>query len=119
MAKEVIDTQGGTCAGCKNCGMGCTCGGMHGYHGHPLLRILLALVLLGFVFAAGMKLGELKAELGLGYEHHMMDGGRHSFDMYGQGGGWAMPMMGTTIVAPTTSAPSAPATTTATPSSKK
>lgn len=76
----------GTCNGCKNCGAGCNCGRMHGYCGHPLLRILLALVILTFVFVAGIKLGELKAELGMGYEHHyMMESGYGDMRRMGEG----------------------------------
>lgn len=114
-----IQTDSGTCNGCKNCGMGCNCGGMHGYHGHPVLRVLLALVVLTFVFAAGIKLGELKAELGLGYEHHDMMMERGGNYMYSEGGSM-MPVVipgGPMIPAPaaqTTKAAKATTTTTGT-----
>jgi hypothetical protein len=46
------------------------CGGHHGCSGgwghKSLLRVLLALLLLGFVFCAGVKVGMLKAYFGFG-----------------------------------------------------
>ncbi len=114
--KDVIETGSGTCEGCKNCGMGCTCGRMHGYHGHPVLRILLALAIVAFVFTAGVKLGELKAELGFGFEHggyrgDMMMGRGQEFRIYEDQGTAPMPAQATTTV-------SVPATTTAAPATR-
>lgn len=106
--KQGNETENGTCGGCQNCGMGCSCGRMHGYSGHPILRILLALAIIGFVFTAGVKLGELKEQLGMGYEHGgysehrmMMDRGQ-DFQVYeGQG----MPTVAPAAPAATTTAP--------------
>jgi hypothetical protein len=100
MVKEIIDNGTGTCNGCRNCGAGCTCGMMHGYNGHPLLRIVLALIILGFVFAGGVKLGELKAALGMGYQHHFMGDTMRPYDM---GQGLMMPVT-TTVVSSTRTA---------------
>ena len=76
------ETANNTCNGCRSCGTGCDCGRLHGYGGHPILRVLLALVILLFVFIGGIKLGELKAELGMAYYGHqdMMMG---HYDGYG------------------------------------
>jgi hypothetical protein len=112
-----IQTDNGTCNGCRSCGAGCTCGGMHGYHGHPVLRIILALVILTFVFMAGMKLGELKAELGLGYERHGMMMERSNNYMYGEGNMMPVVIPGGPMIpapAPTTKTKIAPTTTSTT-----
>ncbi len=94
------ENEGQTCNACSNCGMGCSCGRMHGYSGHPILRILLALAIVGFAFCIGMRVGELKQFLSSGYDHQYQQGYpmmRHGNMMYGQEEGQAMPI---TIVAP-------------------
>ena len=49
----------------QNCSCGHHCGWGHGHH---LLRFVLGILLLGLVFALGVKLGEFKAEVrGYGY----------------------------------------------------
>lgn len=69
---------------CMHHGMCCGWHG-HGGFGWRVLRIVLAIVLLGFVFAFGVKIGELKGA----YEY----GGGYPFGMHGWYGG-AYPMMG-------------------------
>jgi len=56
----------GNMCGCGRGGMG-----MMGMHHHFLLRIVILLALLGFVFWGGVKIGELKVRFGDAY---MMDG---------------------------------------------
>lgn len=102
---QVPQTDTNTCNGCRNCGAGCTCGRMHGYNGHPLLRILLALVILGFVFSAGIRLGELKAELTMGYEHQMTaHHGDYGMGMMQQGQNTMSLVVPAVPVTPTTTA---------------
>jgi hypothetical protein len=50
------------------------CGSYGSYHGgHGILRIILGIIILVFVFWAGVRLGELKAYFG-GYGNHAMFG---------------------------------------------
>ena len=60
-----------TC-GCMGHSHGYCSGYGHGYHGHFLLRWLLGLLLLGIVFALGVKIGEFKS--GFGDYGHMRYG---------------------------------------------
>ncbi len=91
--KECMGGCNGGMSGCnsgmsKGCGSmgGKMCCGWGGMHRSFLLRIILMIVILSFVFEAGLKLGELKAELygyGMGGGHwgrSMMNG-----DSYGSG----------------------------------
>jgi hypothetical protein len=104
MEKNTQENENRYCNSCKGNAMNCQCYGMH--H-HSILRILIALVILGFVFIGGMKLGELKAEVAMIYQNNgqqQMGYGR----MYGGYG-----MMGTTtLVSP--AHPVVPATATVT-----
>jgi hypothetical protein len=86
------------CTACKSCGRGCICGGT--YRRHPLIRILLALIVLFFVFAAGIRLGEMKAGWGEGYRGHR--------GMMGAENGYYLTYPDPTVVPATT--PVAPAT---------
>lgn len=67
---------------CDVCGSGyghCgKCGNMCGFGGRHLLRWFLGIIIITWVFSIGMKMGEIKAELG---------------SSYGHGYGRAMPMM--------------------------
>jgi len=106
------EMKNGTCTSCKGDAMHCHCWGMH--H-HSVLRVLVALVIVGFVFIAGMKLGELKAELAIFYTGNhsaMVTGGRGDMGMM-RGGAYGMAGQTTgrttTIVVPAT--PTVPATT--------
>lgn len=60
----------------KGCGMCGQCGMYMGHHG--ILRIVLGLLILGFVFWAGFKLGEFKALIvsgdSYGFGSRMMSG---------------------------------------------
>lgn len=59
---------------CEVCGSGdgrCgECGNMCGYRGNNLLRWLLGIIIITWIFTIGMKFGELKAQ---------MDGGNHMY----------------------------------------
>ncbi len=72
--------QGGVCEG--RCGCACQngagCGGMWGGHKFHILRFLIALIIVGFVFSFGVHIGELKGAFGMGGGMY----GRHS-RMYG------------------------------------
>lgn len=57
--------------------------GCHGGHGHWLLRLIIIVAVISFVFALGVKLGELKGRFGYGYRHHGFYGG---YPMMMQGG---------------------------------
>ena len=61
----MCDEKTGSCGGHEGAG---GCGGHHGCDGHwghrSLLRLVLALLVLGFVFCAGVKFGEMKAYYG-------------------------------------------------------
>jgi|SRR3989344_3965193 len=62
------------CVSCHDC-----CHGRHGMMGgFSWLRILIALVILGFIFSAGVKFGELKSGF---YGYGMMGGGERGFFM--------------------------------------
>ncbi len=59
---------------CEVCGSGdgrCgQCGNMCGYRGNNLLRWLLGIIIITWIFSIGMKFGELKAQMyGGGYGH--------------------------------------------------
>ncbi len=74
---------------CEVCGSGdgrCgSCGNMCGYRGNHMLRWLLGIIIITWIFCIGMKFGEFKAQVyGGGYGNHM----------YFKASG--MPMMGTT-----------------------
>ncbi len=61
---------------CEVCGSGdgrCgQCGNMCGYGGNHLLRWLLGIIIITWVFSIGMKFGEVKAYMGQGgYGNHM------------------------------------------------
>lgn len=90
-----------------SCGMGCDCS-CHHHHGYRVLRWILGIVILFFVFAIGVKVGEFITQIrylvgsgnfGYGYHTMMYDGG-----YMGVG----------TPVPPTTTTPSAGATATKT-----
>lgn len=70
--------EGCRCWMCQGGMMGCR-GGSCGHHGHWLLRLIIAIAVITFVFALGVKLGELKATFG-------------SYGGY-RSGGWGYPMM--------------------------
>ena len=64
MMEESKQEFGQKFSACQSCGcMGHShgCGGSGHYHGHFLLRWLLGILLLGIVFAMGVKLGEFKS----------------------------------------------------------
>lgn len=73
---------------CDVCGSGCghcgKCGNMCGFGGRHLLRWFLGIIIITWVFSIGMKMGEIKAELGNSYSHGygrtmpMMHGGYNS-----------------------------------------
>lgn len=78
-------------------GHGLMCGGMHSSccgGRHRLLRLILGLVILGVVFSAGVKLGELKAVISEGlYGSYMFPGHimwRGSNGQYAYPQGWGM-----------------------------
>jgi hypothetical protein len=83
------------CNSCNGNAMTCHCYGMH--H-HSIVRILVMLVVLGFVFIAGMKLGELKAEVALIYSQNDQSSMMHDRMMYQ--GGYGMNDRTTTIAIP-------------------
>ncbi len=61
---------------CEVCGSGdgrCgNCGNMCGYRGNNLLRWLLGIIIITWIFSIGMKFGELKSSLDRsGYGNHM------------------------------------------------
>lgn len=73
---------------CDVCGSGdgrCgNCGNMCGYRGNHLLRWLLGIIIITWIFSIGVKFGEIKAYMGQdGYGNHMYR---------------AMPMMGATAL---------------------
>lgn len=64
---------------CDVCGSGngrCgKCGNMCGFGGRHLIRWILGIIIITWVFSIGMKFGELKASLdqyGYGYDHRVM-----------------------------------------------
>ncbi len=82
--------EGNSCGGCecKQYGMGSMCGKkMHGHFN--LIKMILVIFILTFVFCVGEKIGEMKGSFENGYSgsHHrrsMMS----DYSGYGQGGGW-------------------------------
>jgi hypothetical protein len=70
---------GGCGCGCGQCGAGgfgggmCSCGR---FGGHRVLRVLLGLIILGIVFAMGLKLGEVKGMYNSAFYGGSMRGGR-------------------------------------------
>ncbi len=82
----MCDDKNGSCAGHEAVGGMGSCGGhggcCHGWGHKSLLRVVLAALVLSFVFCAGVKFGEMKALYGgWGYERGgygypvMMNGG--------------------------------------------
>ena len=74
-------------------------GGHHHWYGGIMLRIVIVLVIVGFVFALGVKVGEFKANLynmfgGYGYSHDMMYGRGYYSPMMMGGGGVTSPTGG-------------------------
>lgn len=75
------------CKWCDDCHM--MCNKMHGMGGHGMgrhfvLRWILGILILAFVFGAGIKLGELEERIaGVGYG--MMNGG-YNYNMMQRGG---------------------------------
>lgn len=96
--------DGEGCGGGCGSASACSCGGgscagqgmMHGTmccgggHRHFLLRIVILIAVLGFVFWSGIKIGELKAYFG--GDGYMMGGGRggygRMYNMMGGNAGW-------------------------------
>lgn len=92
------DGEGCGCGGGCSCDGG-SCGGRGPMHGamccgggrrHLVLRIIILIAVLGFVFWSGVKIGEIKAYFeGAGY---MMGGGRggygRMYNMMGGNAGW-------------------------------
>ncbi len=73
---------------CDVCGSGyghCgKCGNMCGFGGRHLLRWLLGIIIITWVFSIGMKIGELKASIeGYGFGHRAVP------MMYGLQSGWS------------------------------
>jgi hypothetical protein len=116
--KNMMDkhVEGCKCSGCNGgghscgCGGDCNCGsGSHHWGGesHVVLRIFLGIVILGIVYAVGMKVGEFKSDVMNGYF-----GDRHGFMMRGSDveyGTFNAPVMMRTYSAPETTTPTTPA----------
>jgi hypothetical protein len=86
------------CRGCGGMGKGKCCFGMcGGGHRFIILRIIIGIIILIFVFALGVKLGELKASLvGSSYGYPTMGGGSWGYGRRGmmyQGNGYGPGMM--------------------------
>ena len=84
-----------TCCGHYGSGMGCGCGcGGYGHHwmGGRILRVVIALLVALFIFWVGVKVGELRSELG-GFGGHR---GYYMMGGYGasSAGGYAVPQNG-------------------------
>lgn len=112
--------ENGTCSVSDHCHMGmCGCGGWHRrcMMGHWVLRAIVGIVILTFVFWAGIRLGELKSALyNSDFGYGMMGGRSAVSNMMGDrfyrnldssGQGW---MMGGYYAPETQTAPSKTAT---------
>lgn len=88
--------------------LACGCG--IGAHRHSLLRIVLGLIIVGFVFTFGFKLGELQAEVGMSYQRHDMMMDRGGYQAYGQGNMMPMQPATTTVTPATTTTTAGPVT---------
>lgn len=97
---------------CEVCGSGAgkcgRCGNMCGFGGNHILRWVLGILIIVWVFSIGMKFGEIKAYLdqaGYGRGNHMY---YRAMPMMGGGAGW---QTGTNEVYFTQAVPTAPAVT--------